>query len=349
MRFSIVLIILLNNVVFSQLEGFEDSYKRQIQLGQIDKSKTEFYDSSTRVFSNYKYGFSFKLPKNWDYDNGVGLLTVFRTFQKDSGIVLSINVMESIEKKIPSPHKVYDELGESLYKNEIKKQIENTGINLKKSSFKKSSFKGFDSIDELSITSEIIEDFELETIHKGKIFWKQNIQITIGFNLPKLYYDLKPSYYDNLFYEFNILQDYNGIEFIDERLFSINSKDIRDVNTYDLKSMVKFFLEDCKLNGISIPDNINISSTFEVLDSKTLGVSLGRNIPDIIIKIDPESWSKSSIIKRWYLIYHELGHDFLNLKHGEGGKMMFTFSDREYTWDEFFEDKKYMFNYVIKN
>jgi len=349
MRFSIVFIFLFNNVVFSQLEGFKDSYKRQIQLGKIDKSKTEFYDSSTKVFSNFKYGFSFKLPKNWDYDNGTGLLTVFRTYDKESGISLSINVMESIEKKVPSIHKIFDELGETFYYKGIKKQIENTGLNLKNSSFKKSSFKGFDSIDQLFITSEIIEDFEIETIHKGKIFWKQNIQITIGLNLPKLFYDLKPSYYDNLIYEFNILQDYNGIEFIDERLFSINSKDIRDVNTYDLKSMVKFFLKDCKLNGISIPDNINILSIFEVLDSKTLGVSLGKNNPDILIKIDPESWSKSSITKRWYLIYHELGHDVLNLEHGEGGKMMFTFSDREYNWEEFFQDKEYMFNYFKKN
>lgn len=349
MRFSLVLILLFNNVVFSQLEDFKDSYKRQIQLGQIDKSKTEFYDSSTKVFSNYKYGFSFILPKNWDYDNGVGLLTVFRTFQKDSGIGLSINVIESIEKKVPSLHKIYDGVGESFYKNGIKSQLKNTGLNLKKSSFKKSSFKGFDSIEQLFITSEIIEDFELETIHKGKIFWRDNIQFTIVFNLPKLYYDLNPEYFDSLLYEFNILQDYNGLEFIDERLFSINSKDIRDVNTYDLKSMVKFFLEDCKLNGISIPDNINISSTFEVLDSKTLGVSLGMSVPDIIIKIDPESWSKSSITKRWYLIYHELGHDVLNLKHGEGGKMMFTFSDREYNWEEFFQDKEYMFNYFKKN
>ena len=97
-------------------------------------------------------------------------------------------------------------------------------------------------------------------------------------------------------------------------------------------------------------DIINISSTFEVLESKTLGVSLGMNNDNIVvIKIDPKNWSKSSITKRWYLIYHELGHDVLNLKHGEGGKMMFTFSDREYKWEEFFEDKEYMFKYFKKN
>ena len=110
------------------------------------------------------------------------------------------------------------------------------------------------------------------------------------------------------------------------------------------------FLDDCKLNGISIPDNINISSTFEILESKTLGVSLGMDNDEIVvIKIDPENWSKSSITKRWYLMYHELGHDVLNLEHGEGGKMMFTFSDREYKWEEFFKDKEYLFKYFTKN
>ena len=45
-------------------------------------------------------------------------------------------------------------------------------------------------------------------------------------------------------------------------------------------------------------------------------------------------------------MYHELGHDVLNLLHGQGGKMMYPFVDRDYTWDEFYNDKKYMFEYV---
>ena len=49
------------------------------------------------------------------------------------------------------------------------------------------------------------------------------------------------------------------------------------------------------------------------------------------------------LTKKWYVIYHELGHDVLNLDHGEGGKMMFNFADREYTWDEFYMKKRYLF------
>ena len=65
--------------------------------------------------------------------------------------------------------------------------------------------------------------------------------------------------------------------------------------------------------------------------------------------MDPEKWAKSSIEKRWYVLYHELGHDVLNLEHGQGGKMMFNFADKEYTWDDFFKDKDYMINFIKTN
>ena len=66
---------------------------------------------------------------------------------------------------------------------------------------------------------------------------------------------------------------------------------------------------------------------------------------NINIKVDPVSWEESSIEKKWYIIYHELGHDILNLEHGQGGKMMYNFVNRDYTWSEFIRDKKFMFNY----
>ena len=135
-------LILFNFIIsfnlFCQIDGFEDSYKRQIQLGKIDKSKTEIYDPIARNYSNYKYSFSFKHPKSWSFDNGVGLFTVFRTFQKDSGISISVNILESIDKKVPSLHKVFDELGEVFYKKGIEKKLENNRENIKDVFFKKS-------------------------------------------------------------------------------------------------------------------------------------------------------------------------------------------------------------------
>ena len=136
-------------------------------------------------------------------------------------------------------------------------------------------------------------------------------------------------------------------ESYDNLRFTIGGEDIRKSNIYDLKSMVNIFLEDCKKNNITTPLITTLKATFEPLDGNTIALSYGfDNDSAIIIKVDPEKWANASKEKRWYVLYHELGHDVLNLDHGEGGKMMFNFADKEYSWDDFFEDKKYMLNFV---
>lgn len=124
----------------------------------------------------------------------------------------------------------------------------------------------------------------------------------------------------------------------------VSGVNLKDINTYDLKEMIKIFLEDCKNHGININEQI-IKSEFKTLDKGVLGLSYGKDNDELIdIKVDPEQWSNASNPKKWYLIYHELGHDVLNLKHGEGGKMMFNFSDKSYSWKDFLNEKEYMFN-----
>tara|TARA_X000000950_G_C13840218_1_gene629893 strand:+ start:402 stop:1559 length:1158 start_codon:yes stop_codon:yes gene_type:complete len=130
---------------------------------------------------------------------------------------------------------------------------------------------------------------------------------------------------------------------------NIGDTNIEDINTYDLQEMVQFFLDDCKRSNIKVPKIETLSATFEPLDEGVIALAYGMNDDDkIIIRVDPSAWQNSGLIKKWYVLYHELGHDVLNLDHGEGGKMMFNFADRDYNWDEFYIDKEYMFNYKLK-
>ena len=125
----------------------------------------------------------------------------------------------------------------------------------------------------------------------------------------------------------------------------IGDTNIEEVNVYDLEPMIKLFLKDCKINNIKLSSDYKITSTFETLDKGIVALSYGIfNDKEIIIKVSPQEWSKASNPKRWYILYHELGHDVLNLKHGQGGKMMFNFTEEDYTWKNFFKDKYYMFN-----
>lgn len=123
----------------------------------------------------------------------------------------------------------------------------------------------------------------------------------------------------------------------------LGGKNLSEVNTFDLPDMVETFIKDCKENDIFISKN-KIETQFKSLSPGVLAIANGMYVDGkIMIDVDPLKWKDASPSKKWYVLYHELGHDYLNLKHGEGGKMMFNYVDRDYSWDEFYEDKKYMF------
>ena len=134
------------------------------------------------------------------------------------------------------------------------------------------------------------------------------------------------------------------IDFITYDKYLNVKSNLKKISNYNLKEMVNFFIDNCRNFGINVPEN-KITASFEALEGNVIAMALGRNIDgEIIIKVDPESWANSSPQKRWYVLYHELGHDVLNLSHGETGKMMFNFVDKDYTWDEFSRDRYEMFN-----
>lgn len=135
---------------------------------------------------------------------------------------------------------------------------------------------------------------------------------------------------------------------INEKTYFVGEYNLNKINQFDLNQMVDVFLLDCKNNKIPFTKG-KVLVSFEKLPAGLLGVSSGINDNSKIeLKVDPEKWLEASLPKKWYLIYHELGHDVLNLNHGNGGKMMFNFSDKGYSWKEFWEDKSYMLNSIKK-
>ena len=347
----ILLLLLIPLNLIGQLKDYEDSYKRLIQRGVIDKSKAEYYDSINNIYSNFYYGFSYKKPKNWQNDNGSGMVSVFRTYNYDSFINLSVNVLKNSGKDMDiSSHEYFDSIGEEELVKKTISHLKSLGQNIKSMTIKKTFYKNIPAT--YSVSEQIIKEDDSEVVIKNisNQFFSKQMQFTIGLSVPEIFYEIKPDYYDSLFYNFSLIQTFNNNEFIDEKEFIINGIDIREVDTYQLKSMIKVFLDDCiSNNNIKLLPN-KIEVIFEPLDSPILGLSYGMKKDDIIfIKIDPKGWAKASLTKKWYLIYHELGHDVLNLEHGEGGKMMFNFIDRKYSWKEFFQDKNDMFNYYNKN
>jgi hypothetical protein len=136
---------------------------------------------------------------------------------------------------------------------------------------------------------------------------------------------------------------------------------------YDLEKMVKIFLNDYRAFNIEVnlhmsvdnemtpfpplwleAEDFSINTTFEPLKDNMIAVAFGMNMNEILIKVDPSKWMQANAPTRWYILYHELGHDVFNLHHGQGGRMMFNYPTEIYDWDDFFDDRDFMFDYVMK-
>ena len=119
---------------------------------------------------------------------------------------------------------------------------------------------------------------------------------------------------------------------------------IDELELFDLPEMVNVFIRDCKVNGITLRKNKISATSVTSLSDGVIALAKGmNNDSEIIIEFDAAEWKKASPSKKWYILYHELGHDVLNLKHGNGGKMMFNYSESDYSWNQFKEGKNYMF------
>lgn len=99
-------------------------------------------------------------------------------------------------------------------------------------------------------------------------------------------------------------------------------------------------------NQLSLTPNLR----FQSIGDNIIAIAIGKDDNSKIdIVVDPDYWQTFNQAKRFYVFYHELGHDIFNLNHGNGGKMMFNYADRDITWDDFLEDRESMFERVLAN
>ena len=133
-----------------------------------------------------------------------------------------------------------------------------------------------------------------------------------------------------------------------EKSILISGIDLTDERTADPEIIIQAFLDEVKRIGLSQKQEVLIS--FSPIDSQVLAQCLSMYQDNLVtIEINPEHWQRSSSQKKWYILYHELGHDVLNIEHtGIECRMMQPISDREYSWDEFLEDRSEMFLFWLK-
>ena len=122
---------------------------------------------------------------------------------------------------------------------------------------------------------------------------------------------------------------------------------LANVNPFNLDRYIDKFILDAKTNhniDLSYVNEKDKLILFRELEGETIAAAYKMNEDDsVLVLVDPENWYDANQAKRWYIIYHELGHDVLNLKHGECGPMMNETTSGNYSWDRLEKDKNIMF------
>lgn len=200
-------------------EYSEKSFKEQ-----KSKSFNEYLDSTTNIYSNFKYQVAFDAPDNWKTDAGISEHTIFRTYQIDSSLTFSINVIElkfdeNGRKSTPDIWEYYqnhkDQMDLPLITS-IEEQLKTkvNDFNCQHSYIKNNSclkrkynYKIRDLDNEYSLTIISYQTY------------RSDFTYTFTLNIPTIFYNEKPGYYDTFFRNVYFLKD--G-ERLDEILKQVN-------------------------------------------------------------------------------------------------------------------------------
>ena len=193
----------------SDKNDFIKSFKKQISSGDIDKNEIQYFDDSTRIYSNFKYGISFKETRDWEIDYGVGQYTIYRAIQKDSAYTISINVIEvnlDSDNDYINIHEVVDILGIDAYKAQFENMIaQKANAQVFNSSTKKIYFRNIPTLKTIINSNIREEDYEIGFTDIIYQFTRNNFTITCSLSVPSFFYDENKDSLDNIFNSIQLL------------------------------------------------------------------------------------------------------------------------------------------------
>jgi hypothetical protein len=184
--------------------NYDPSSKQQMAEGTIGINE-EFLDSIKNIYSNYTYSISVDLPDHWRSDGGVSKHTIFRSYNVDSAITFSINV---IKQPMENNFNLWDFFDKhhleykTIIENEIKTQA---NVNLNALIFKKIYLKNYKTIRTYYENSDSQRDLTLEMSTIQYQVFRNNFIYTISLIMPKELYNKNPEYYEGNFDRVNFL------------------------------------------------------------------------------------------------------------------------------------------------
>ncbi|GMQ29086.1 hypothetical protein [Algoriphagus confluentis] len=206
---SILFILVSCQKSQNQSLGFEElpSFKEILSSDSIQF--LEYFDSTSRIYSNYYHGFSVRVPKGWDSDRGFAKRTVFRLTNYDSGIVFSVTInkfpeQEDIPKSIWGPL-VSDSLGYVRdFKRGIRDQVNSDILGLELIPIYYNNLQALKTRYHYLFRSDELEYLMFSEVIQ---FFRDGNIYTIGLIIPKEFIDRDNRYF-SLKNNFNLIPIY---------------------------------------------------------------------------------------------------------------------------------------------
>jgi hypothetical protein len=199
--FFIILLLASCNTKKSNEEasGFEKSFKEQ-NIQEFN----EHIDSITNIYSNFKYNVAYDGPNKWNFDTGVSEHTIYRTYQPDSAISFSINVIEVKKSHLEKKQKMDIWVLYQQNKDQMDKALINLleeQLNTKAEGFKASKAYLKNNVALKRNLNYMVRNLDYEynntTIQYQVLI--DNLTFTFGLDIPTMFYQKNPFYYEQLF------------------------------------------------------------------------------------------------------------------------------------------------------
>ncbi len=199
-------------LIFSTVNYYSNRKNSAENLPSYKESKkTEFeehLDSTTQIYSNFRYGFSMDFPDNWQLDKGVSEHTIIRGGLKDSAYSFSINVVQ-LSGDFPKDFSVWElyEMDKDKYafdmNNALQAQLNSKTFNFSQEKVYVSDQKSIETKFNY-ITREV--NLEIEMVGVMYSVFVPPFAFTIGMHLPLEYYQNNPIYFKYLINDFGFIQ-----------------------------------------------------------------------------------------------------------------------------------------------
>ncbi|MCK4921312.1 MAG: hypothetical protein KAS71_09715 [Bacteroidales bacterium] len=182
---------------------FEPSFKES----NLHGNKIEHLDSTSLVYSNFKYGFAMDFPNNWSVDRGVSEHNIIRAGQIDSAISFSINVIEisDMESDIDI-WTLWDNKAmglEANYRSMLPKLVNSNIYNFSPRKVYVSNREAIE-IRFNYFVREVDVEHEMQCLFYS--IYKIPFTYTIGMHIPKIFYEYNPDRYDYMINNFVLMK-----------------------------------------------------------------------------------------------------------------------------------------------